>query len=317
MDRSFRREPDSSEAGENLSFDFSDEDGPVTGDDTARPQAEAHSEDRWEVGEPSDFATTRESEARARRQKPKFAPPHPDLSVPPRAPEPQREFVDREFTIHEEPAPDEAPHSAGWRQRIADEAAQVAQYATLGSHSSSWFLGLFAAVAAVFAVLTVMVYSEPSASARLLSATPIIGERFARPIVPAMLVALHDIHADYVTIKDGRSALLVSGTAENVGSAPLHAVLIGVDLLDRSGHHLASGASYCGNGLTARMVTEMTPREIDFLQRLDPQKTFAIEGAQSAPFLMVFMSPPPGITDLRIAVAKAVAQETIQPPHNS
>src|SRR5262249_4157091 len=93
-------------------------------------------------------------------------------------------------------------------------------------------------------------------------------------------------------------------------------ILIAVDLLDRRGRHLANGAFYCGNGLTARKVNEMTPREIDSVQRLVPPRNFAINGYQRAPFNMVFISPPPGITHLRTAVAKAVMKKNAQPQQN-
>jgi len=126
-------------------------------------------------------------------------------------------------------------------------------------------------------------------------------------MVPAMLVALHDVHADYQKVKGGQTALLISGTAENVGGAPLHAVLLAVDLLDDSGKQIASAAAYCGTGLSLKMVGEMTPREIEFLERLDPQKNFAVQPSQSAPFLLVFIEPPRKVANLRIQVAKAIA----------
>ena len=122
------------------------------------------------------------------------------------------------------------------------------------------------------------------------------------------MVALHDVRADYESIKGGQTALLISGTAENVGGEPLHAVLLAVDLLDGGGRQIASNAVYCGNGLTPAMVSEMTPREIEFLQRLDPQKNFAVGPSKTAPFLMVFIDPPRKIANLRIQVAKADAQ---------
>ncbi len=68
---------------------------------------------------------------------------------------------------------------------------------------------------------------------------------------------------------------------------------------------LASQSVYCGNELSAKMLGEMTPREIEFSQGLSPQKAFAMEPAASAPFLMVFIDPPAGAGKIRIAVSKA------------
>ena len=184
------------------------------------------------------------------------------------------------------------------------------------THSSGWFLGLFMVVAVLFGVASLAIHVEPAPVARLLSQVPQVGANFERPMVPAMLVALHDVHADYQQIKGGQTALLITGTAENVGASPLHAVLLAVDLMDAGGKQLASNAAFCGNGLTAAMVGEMTPREIEFLQRLDPQKNFAVDPSKTAPFLLVFIDPPPKITNLRIEVAKAVAVQNAPTPRS-
>lgn len=54
------------------------------------------------------------------------------------------------------------------------------------------------------------------------------------------------------------------------------------------------------------MIAEMTPHELEFLQKLDPQKSFMLEPSQSAPFLMVFIDPPTKVSRFAVAVAKAI-----------
>jgi hypothetical protein len=188
---------------------------------------------------------------------------------------------------------------------IPDEVAYFAAHRA--THSSAWFLGLFVVIAMLFGAASFAVHLEPTSVIRILSRAPRIGANFQPPTVPAMLVALHDVRADYQRTKGGQTALLISGTAENVGGSPLHAVLLAVDLLDDSGKQMASNAAFCGNGLNPGMVGEMTSREIEFLQRLDPQKNFAVSPSHAAPFLLVFIDPPRQISNLRIQVAKAVA----------
>jgi hypothetical protein len=53
------------------------------------------------------------------------------------------------------------------------------------------------------------------------------------------------------------------------------------------------------------MLSEMTPREIEFSQGLSPQKAYAIDPSTSTPFLMVFIDPPGGAGRIRLAVSKA------------
>jgi hypothetical protein len=122
-----------------------------------------------------------------------------------------------------------------------------------------------------------------------------------------MLVALHDVRSEYHTLKGGHLALVIRGNAQNVGARPLHLVQIDADLIGVGARPIASQSVYCGNELSAKMLGEMTPREIEFSQGLSPQKAFAMEPAASAPFLMVFINPPPRAGKLRISVSKAVA----------
>src|SRR5581483_11302510 len=286
LDRTFSRErPEDIDAGENLSFDFASEPPAGEIDADSIPDQQAPSDDHWEVGDPPDDAAVRVAPTMG--------------SGPLEEPEP--------------PATDPSPVAAQPKpvRRVAKAAEfREAEFASRKpAHSAGFFLGMFAGIAALFAVVSLVVHMEPAPVARILGETPRIGANFQRPLVPAMLVALHDVRADYEKIKGGQTALLISGTAENVGSEPLHAVLLAVDLLDESGRQIASNAAFCGNGLTPRMVGEMTPREIEFLQRLDPQKNFTVEPAHSAPFLLVFIDPPRKVANLRIQVAKAVAAQ--------
>jgi hypothetical protein len=172
---------------------------------------------------------------------------------------------------------------------------------------------MFFVVAVAFVAASALVASEPVASARLLGQTPRIGNYFARPIVPAMLVALHDVHTEYRTLKGGQVALVITGTAQNVGTTPLHLVQINADLLGDGAHPVASLAVYCGNELSAKMLGEMTPREIEFSQGLSPQKSFAMERSGAAAFLMVFINPPAHAGNVRLSVSKAVAADP-EPP---
>jgi len=309
LDRTFSRErSEEPETGENLSFDFASE--PKPGERPAEPatdESASHSDDHWEVGEPAQEATGAALEpSHEPLTEPEEPPPAPmrqaHARIQPEMP-PLEEFSAPEFSglgdddrSRRKPAPP---------PDIPEEVAYFAAQRT--THSSMWFIGLFAFVAILFGGLSLAVHVQPAAAVRLLSQAPRVGQSFQPPMVPAMLVALHDVHADYQKVKGGQTALLISGTAENVGGAPLHAVLLAVDLLDDSGKQIASAAAYCGTGLSLKMVGEMTPREIEFLERLDPQKNFAVQPSQSAPFLLVFIEPPRKVANLRIQVAKAIA----------
>jgi hypothetical protein len=222
-----------------------------------------------------------------------------------------------EMPRFEEPPPPPPAQSRGFQFGRADDdtADDTDEDDSPGAtHASGVFLAIFLFVAIAFLGASAIICDEPAASARILSGAPRIGEYFARPIVPAMLVTLHDVRSQYYSLKGGHVALVITGIAQNVGGRPLHLVALNADLIGAGARPLASQSVYCGNELSATMLGEMTPREIEFSQGLSPQKAFTIEPSASAPFLMVFIDPPTGAGKIRISVAKAESSSSATPP---
>ncbi|MGC1397084.1 zinc-ribbon domain-containing protein [Candidatus Binatus sp.] len=306
LNRTFGDRDQKADTGENLRFDFSDERIEV---DDASPDHELERpeprDDGWQVGDvPDEFAS-----APIRRAPTMMAEPEP---APRPAPTPVRRMA--------APLEAEAPRfatqpaqakSTGFQLGHVDDTAEVESPGA--THAAGFFLAIFFFVAIAFLAASAIICDEPVASARILAGAPQIGGYFARPIVPAMLVALHDVRSEYYTLKGGHVALVITGNAQNVGERPLHLVAIDADLIGDTAHPIASQNVYCGNELSAQMLGEMTPREIEFSQGLSPQKAFAIEPSESVPFLMVFIDPPTGAGKIRISVSKAEPGASAEP----
>jgi hypothetical protein len=126
-------------------------------------------------------------------------------------------------------------------------------------------------------------------------------------MAPARLVAMRDVHADYLRTKGGHTVMVVTGIAENVGNKPLHAVQIAASLRDATQRPLANRTVYCGNNLSAAMVAQMTPHELDFFQKLDPPKAFSLDPSTTSPFVIVFIDPPATVNGFDVSVASAIA----------
>jgi len=199
------------------------------------------------------------------------------------------------------------PKNAYDDEDFVDEDTAPIYNRSVATHSARFFVGLFVLIALGYATMAVLIRSAPATAAEMLSHLPKIGDRFIPPITPARLVAMRDVHSDYLKTKDGHTALVVTGIAENVGDQPLHAVQIAASLQDTGQRTLASRAAYCGNNLSAPMMAQMTPHEIEFFQKLDPPKTYALEPAATSPFVIVFIDPPSGISRFDLSVASAVA----------
>ncbi|HVC45598.1 MAG TPA: DUF3426 domain-containing protein [Candidatus Binataceae bacterium] len=174
------------------------------------------------------------------------------------------------------------------------------------THSSRIVIGVMALFAIAYALTTMLIRSAPASAADLLSRLPVVGDRFVMPITPARLVALRDVHADYLQTKGGHTGLVITGIAENVGQASLHTVQIAVTLRDTTPRPLASREVYCGNNLSAATVAQMTPHELEFFQKLDPPKSFALDPSATAPFVIVFIDPPRAVSRFDVAIASAV-----------
>ena len=176
----------------------------------------------------------------------------------------------------------------------------------MATHSARFFVALFALVAFGYGAMTMLIRSAPATAAEVLSRLPKIGDRFILPIAPARLVAMRDVHADYLRTKGGHTALVVTGIAENVGGKPLHAVQIAASLRDAAQRPLANRAVYCGNNLSATMVAQMTPHELEFFQKLDPPKAFTLDPSVTSPFVIVFIDPPSAVSRFDVSVASAI-----------
>ncbi len=280
-------EPDNS--GENLSFDFTDEEpepNPLKVSRRSRrptsladpPTVEGS---RWRVGD-DEFAAPGAVE--------------------------EKNFRDDTFG-------DETPRRSGGRRRrqraelLDDEFIDEAEAPIYNRgiiHSSRFFILLIFLIALGFGALTLLIHNAPAASASVLSYLPLVGDRFTVPTTPAKLVALRDVDATYQVGKGPWRALVISGTAENVGTEPLHLVQLSAGLRDLQRRLVASGSAYCGNSVSPGMVGQMTPHEIDFLQKLEPAKNFVLEPSTTCRFVIVLMNPSATAHSYEVSVSQAI-----------
>jgi predicted Zn finger-like uncharacterized protein len=300
LSKPFRDEESSS--GENLRFDFNDDHAEH---EMPLPATDEIAVDRhggeWQVGEAA-----------------------PEALATADPPEPQQPLRKEEATANPSAAASSrrrvtaAPPKSSEeeeREEFIDEDAAPIYNRSVVTHSARFFVALFALFAIGYGAMAVLIRSAPATAAEMLSHLPKIGDRFIPPIAPARLVAMRDVHSDYLRTKGGHNVLVVTGIAENVGGRTLHGVQIAARLRDPADRTLASRAVYCGNNLSAPMVAQMTPHELEFFQKLDPPKTFALEPSATSPFVIVFIDPPSAVNRFDVSVASAEA--SAPPPPDS
>jgi predicted Zn finger-like uncharacterized protein len=265
--RSFADEE--SKTPENLTFDFGDDPADQHHlDETAEPSEPEDRYDRWRVGDPDA--------------------------------EPPAEELTHEMARYR--ARRAAIMQASQRVDRASAAAEAPEHDRL--HSSGFFLGLFALIVIGFAVFTFMLGLSPSFSRELLAQVPVIGGNFT-PVAPRpAAVALSEVHAEYRLLDSSRRALIVSGRAENRGAEPLHTIEVGVSLVDNQRRPVTSQSVFCGDLVSPKIVSQMTPHELQFFQKLAPPKNFALKSGDSSPFFVMFINPPPNVANYQVSVIK-------------
>jgi len=260
---------------ENLSFDFGDDPAEQHQmGDAAEPVEPEDRYERWRVGD---------SEAEEQS------------AAPPMTPEMSRYRARRA-----------ALAQGGRRGERASVAATEAPEHDR-ARSSGFFLGLFALIVLLFALFTFMLGIAPSLSRELMAQLPIIGGEFATaPPVPSV-VALSGVHAEYRHLDKNRRALIISGRAENRGAEPLHTIQVGVSLVDNAQHPVVSQSVFCGDLVSPKIVSQMTPHELQFFQKLAPPRNFALKSGDSSPFFVMFINPPPNVANFQVSVLKTEA----------
>jgi hypothetical protein len=174
--------------------------------------------------------------------------------------------------------------------------------------------GKFRAIV-LFLLLCVMAYG---ALATTLLSMPDMADRFVRslPLVGSMLagdrlsrqIALSELSASYHRIKEGKEVFVITGRALNTATVPLHAVQIRGQLFDRDGNLVDQRSIYCGNVVSTKVLRDLTPRELKFLQDIQPPKQFQIEPGDGAGFVIVFMDPPASAAEFSAQVVGAQRQ---------
>ncbi len=269
MARSFAEEE--THSPENLSFDFGDDSAEQHQFGEAAEPAEPEDRyERWQVGD---------------------QPAEPG-QPPPMTPE-MRRYQARRAAIAQ-------------GSRRVDRAAVAAEAAEHDRpRSSAFFLGLFAMIVLMFAVLTFILGISPSLSRELLAQLPVVGGEFSSAPARPNLVSLSGVHAEYRRLDASRRALIISGRAENRGAEPLHTIQVGVSLVDNAQHPVVSQSVFCGDLVSPKIVSQMTPHELQFFQKLAPPKNFALKSGDSSPFFVMFINPPPNIANFQVSVLKA------------
>ncbi len=162
-------------------------------------------------------------------------------------------------------------------------------------------------VVAAYAVFTRALFASPAWCDRLVGRLPLIGTLGDERLL-VRKVALSDVVGSYQRIKEGKEVFVITGKALNTASVALHGVQITGKLYDGTRRPLDQKTIYCGNVISAKVLKDLTPRELSILQRLSPPRRFVVEPGAPSTFVIVFMDPPREAVEFSTQVVAAQRQ---------
>lgn len=100
---------------------------------------------------------------------------------------------------------------------------------------------------------------------------------------------------------------VVSGKLVNRNDRSVHGVRIEARLFDAEGREVGRQVTFVGNAISAKIIQDMTFREIELLQSLKPQSAYRIPASESAGFTIVFPKPKAAVESFSCRVLSAEA----------
>ena len=100
---------------------------------------------------------------------------------------------------------------------------------------------------------------------------------------------------------------IVSGKLTNRNDRSVHKVRIEARLFDAEGKQIGQQVTFVGNAISAKIIQDMTFREISLLQSLKPQSNYRIGPDGSANFTIVFPKPKTAVESFSCRVVSAEA----------
>lgn len=159
-----------------------------------------------------------------------------------------------------------------------------------------------------YGVLAGALLSDPDMSDRFVRGLPLIGNALGGDRHMYRKIALSDVKGAYQRIRDGKGIFVITGRALNTAPVGLQSVQIVGRLFDDFGKELDKKVIYCGNTISAKVLRDLTPRELSILQQVNPPRHFIIEPGESSTFVIVFLEPPKGTADFSVQVVAAQRQ---------
>ncbi len=157
------------------------------------------------------------------------------------------------------------------------------------------YISLFGVLLLTFSLLTLIYQAQPARMEAYFRSIPWFGSVIFKNSHLRQGVALESLRSGFQKILGGRQVFVITGKISNRNPVSVREILLEGLIHTARGKEIGRQTISVGNPISAKLIRDMTVREIAILQRLKPQKRFEIAPDGSAAFTIVFLKPAKGI----------------------
>ncbi len=161
-------------------------------------------------------------------------------------------------------------------------------------------LSLFA-----FALVTLIYQINPQPLDALLRRIPWYGSAVFEDRHVKKTLSFESLTSGVQPVLNQTEVFIVSGKLVNRNDRSVHKVQIEAQLFDAEGKQVGRQVTFVGNAISAKIIEDMTFREISMLQSLKPQSAYRIPANASADFTVVFAKPKAAVKSFSCRVLSA------------
>jgi hypothetical protein len=167
-----------------------------------------------------------------------------------------------------------------------------------GAPTARFALRSLVTVTLAFGLLSIYAYMHRSRVIDLLASIPIVGEQLTLSRLRPAHIQLTDVKGEYTRAGGDTLVFLISGTAVNNASEPVSAIQIKGSIIGGTERERLVYA-----GAAPHDVHDLSTREIDLLQALEPPHDWRLLPGEDGDFLVAFVDPPQPLQEFRVEVA--------------
>lgn len=160
-------------------------------------------------------------------------------------------------------------------------------------------------VTLAFALLSIYLFMHRGRVADVLAQIPVFGPDLAATRLNPSHVQLTDVRGEYARAQGDTLVFVITGRAVNNAPVPVSAVEIAGSIAGTREQHRVVYAGAAPHG-----VAELSEREIDLLQVLQPPQDWRLLPGEEGGFLVAFVDPPVPLREFAVEVAAVRRRRT-------